>query len=85
LKFKGEKSYTSIGDRTVIREGTTVHRATGEGEETRIGNDCLLMALTHVAHNCVVGNRVIMSNVASLAGHAVVEDRAVIGGMTGVH
>jgi len=85
LKFKGEKSYTSIGDRTVIREGTTVHRATGEGEETRIGNDCLLMALTHVAHNCVIGNRVIMSNVASLAGHAVVEDRAVIGGMTGVH
>ncbi|MCR5757073.1 MAG: acyl-ACP--UDP-N-acetylglucosamine O-acyltransferase [Selenomonas sp.] len=85
LKFKGEKSYTSIGDRTVIREGATVHRATGEGEETRIGNDCLLMALTHVAHNCVVGNRVIMSNVASLAGHAVVEDRAVIGGMTGVH
>ena len=85
LKFKGEKSYTSIGDRTVIREGTTIHRATGEGEETRIGNDCLLMALTHVAHNCVIGNRVIMSNVASLAGHAVVEDRAVIGGMTGVH
>lgn len=85
LKFKGEKSYTFIGDRTTIREGATVHRATGEGEETRIGNDCLLMALTHVAHNCVIGNRVIMSNLASLAGHAVVEDRAVIGGMTGVH
>ncbi|MCI6283983.1 acyl-ACP--UDP-N-acetylglucosamine O-acyltransferase, partial [Selenomonas sp.] len=66
-------------------EGATVHRATGEGEETRIGNDCLLMALTHVAHNCVIGNNVIMSNLASLAGHAVVEDRAVIGGMAGVH
>ena len=51
LKFKGEKSYTFIGDRTTIREGATVHRATGEGEETRIGNDCLLMAYTHVAHN----------------------------------
>jgi len=85
LKFKGEKSFTYIGDRTVIREGSTVHRATGEGEETRIGNDCLLMALTHVAHNCVIGNRVIMSNLASLAGHAIVEDRAVVGGMTGVH
>ena len=85
LKFKGEKSFTYIGDRTVIREGATVHRATGEGEETRIGNDCLLMALTHVAHNCVIGNRVIMSNLASLAGHAIVEDRAVVGGMTGVH
>lgn len=85
LKFKGEKSYTFIGDRTTIREGATVHRATGEGEETRIGNDCLLMALTHVAHNCIVGNNIIMSNLASLAGHAIVEDRAVIGGMAGVH
>ena len=85
LKFKGEESYVFIGDRTTIREGATVHRATGEGEETRIGNDCLLMALTHVAHNCVVGNNVIMSNLASLAGHAIVEDRAVIGGMAGVH
>ena len=85
LKFRGEKSYVFIGDRTTIREGATVHRATGEGEETRIGNDCLLMALTHVAHNCVVGNNVIMSNLASLAGHAIVEDHAVIGGMAGVH
>ncbi len=85
LKFKGERSYTIIGDRTTIREGVTIHRATGEGEETKIGNDCLLMALTHVAHNCVIGNHVIMSNLASLAGHAIVEDRAVIGGMAGVH
>ncbi len=85
LKFKGEKSYVFIGDRTTIREGATVHRATGEGEETRIGSDCLLMALTHVAHNCVLGNHVIMSNVASVAGHVVVEDRVVIGGMAGVH
>ena len=85
LKFQGEKSYVFIGDRTTIREGVTVHRATGEGEETRIGSDCLLMALTHVAHNCVIGNHVIMSNLASVAGHVVVEDRAVIGGMAGVH
>lgn len=85
LKFKGEKSYCLIGDRTVIREGATIHRATGEGEETRIGNDCLLMALTHVAHNCVLGNHVIMSNLASMAGHAIAEDRVVIGGMAGVH
>ncbi len=85
LKFKGEKSYTFIGDRTTIREGATIHRATGEGEETRVGNDCLLMAYTHVAHNCVVGNNVIMSNAAMIAGHAIIEDRAVIGGMSGVH
>ena len=85
LKSNGEKSYVRIGDRTRIRECTTIHRATGEGQETRIGNDCLLMALTHVAHNCVIGNHVIMSNLASVAGHVVVEDRAVIGGMAGVH
>lgn len=85
LKFKGEKSYTFIGDRTVIREGATIHRATGEENETRIGNDCLLMAYIHVAHNCILGNHVIMSNLASCAGHAVVEDRVVIGGMAGVH
>lgn len=85
LKFKGERSYTVIGDRTTIREGATIHRATGEGNETRIGNDCLLMAYIHVAHNCSLGNHVIMSNLASCAGHATVEDRVVIGGMAGVH
>ena len=85
LKFKGERSYTVIGDRTTIREGATIHRATGEGNETRIGSDCLLMAYIHVAHNCTLGNHVIMSNLASCAGHATVEDRVVIGGMAGVH
>ena len=85
LKFKGEQSFTVIGDRTTIREGATIHRATGEGNETRIGNDCLLMAYIHVAHNCTLGNHVIMSNLASCAGHAIVEDRVVIGGMAGVH
>lgn len=85
LKFKGEQSCTIIGDRTTIREGVTIHRATGEGNETRIGSDCLLMAYVHIAHNCTLGNRVIMSNLASCSGHAIVEDRVVIGGMAGVH
>ena len=85
LKFKGERSFTVIGDRTTIREGATIHRATGEDNETRIGSDCLLMAYIHVAHNCLLGNHVIMSNLASCAGHAIVEDRVVIGGMAGVH
>ena len=85
LKFKGEQSSTVIGDRTIIREGATIHRATGEGNETRIGSDCLLMAYIHIAHNCTLGNRVIMSNLASCSGHATVEDRVVIGGMAGVH
>ena len=82
LKFKGEKSYCYVGDETVIREFVTISRATGEGEETRVGNNCLLQACTHVAHNCIVGNNVIMSN---CAGHAIVEDRVVIGGLAGVH
>ena len=85
LKFKGEKSYCNIGDETVIREFVTISRATGEGEETRVGNNCLLQACTHVAHNCIVGNNVIMSNCAGLAGHAIVEDRVVIGGPAGIH
>ena len=85
LKFVGEKSYTIIGDGGSFRECCTVHRACGEGNETRIGNNILMMAYTHVAHNCIVGNNVIMSNVATLAGHVIVEDRAVIGGLSAVH
>ena len=85
LKFVGEKTYTIIGDGCTFRECCTVNRAVGEGNETRIGNNILMMAYTHVAHNCIVGNNVIMSNVATLAGHVIVEDRAVIGGLSAVH
>lgn len=85
LKFVGEKTYTIIGDGGTFRECCTVNRAVGEGNETRIGNNILMMAYTHVAHNCIVGNNVIMSNVATLAGHVIVEDRAVIGGLSAVH
>lgn len=85
LKFVGEKSYVYIGDRTKVREYATIHRACGAEEETRIGNDCLLMAYTHVAHNAIIGNNVIMANNASVAGHVIVEDRAVLGGFAGVH
>ncbi|MBP1764244.1 MAG: lpxA [Firmicutes bacterium] len=85
LKFYGEKSYVFIGNNTKIRECVTINRATGEGEETRVGNDCLLMAYSHVAHNCIVGNNVILANSATLAGHVIVEDRAIVGGLAGVH
>ena len=85
LKFKGEKSFVYIGDNTTLREFVTVNRATGEGEETRIGSNCLLMGTVHIAHNCIVGNNVVMSNHSGLAGHVVVEDRAIISGLTGVH
>jgi UDP-N-acetylglucosamine acyltransferase len=85
LKFAGEKSYVFIGDKTTIREFTTIHRATGEGEETRVGSNCLLQCYTHIAHNCIIGNNVVMSAASMLAGHVVVEDNAVVGGKAGVH
>lgn len=86
LKFHGEVSRLVIGDRNSIREFATLHRGTeGGGGETRIGSDNLLMAYVHVAHDCVVGDHVIMSNNATLAGHCVVEDGAIIGGLSAVH
>ncbi len=84
-KYLGEKTYTTIGARTEIREYVSVHRATGEGETTSIGDDSLLLAYVHIAHNCRIGNNVTMSSTAQLAGHVVVEDYATIGGQTGVH
>jgi UDP-N-acetylglucosamine acyltransferase len=85
LKYAGEKTYVRIGARTVIRECVTVNSSTGEGSATEIGDDCFLMAYSHVGHNCRLGNGVIMANLASLAGHILIEDRAVIGGLVGVH
>ncbi|MDD3579819.1 MAG: acyl-ACP--UDP-N-acetylglucosamine O-acyltransferase [Desulfobacca sp.] len=86
LKFRGEESTLLIGDDNVIREFTTLHRGTaGGGGVTRIGNGNLLMAYTHVAHDCQVGNGVIMSNAATLAGHITVQDHAILGGLSAVH
>jgi len=84
-KYQGEQAFTAIGDRTTIREYVSVHRATGEGEVTSIGDDCLLLAYTHIAHNCRIGNDVTMSNLAQLAGHVIVEGHATVGAMVGVH
>ncbi len=85
LKHQGEESYLVIGDRNVIRECVTINRATGLGDETRLGDDNLLMAYVHVAHDCIVGNNVILANGVTLAGHVVIEDFAIIGGLTGLH
>lgn len=74
-----------IGERTVLRENVTVHRAMNPEGETRIGADCLLMVAAHVAHDCRVGNRVILTNNVLLGGHVHVGDRAVLGGSVGVH
>ncbi len=86
LKFHGEKSFLEIGDNNTIREFATIHRGTEDGGGlTKIGNDNLIMAYCHVAHDCQLGNHIIMSNAATLAGHVIVEDYAVISGLTGVH
>lgn len=86
LKYAGEATATEIGRRNHIREFVTVHRGTkGGGGLTQIGDDCLLMAQAHVAHDCRIGNEVIMANAATLAGHVTIEDRANIGAYSGVH
>jgi UDP-N-acetylglucosamine acyltransferase len=84
LKYHGEPSRLVIGERCVIRENVTVNPGTeGGGMETRIGDDCLLMASTHVAHDCHLGNNVILSNYVGIAGHCVVGDFAIMGGHAG--
>ena len=84
-KYVGERAYTRVGSRTVVREYVSIQRATGEDQVTAVGDDCLLLAYTHVAHNCILGNCITMSNLAQLAGHCVIEDNASIGGMAGLH
>jgi len=86
LKFKGEKTRTIIGNYNTIREYATIHRATSADiGVTIMGDYNLLMAYCHVAHNCKLGNRIVMANAANLAGHIHVEDNAIIGGLTGIH
>lgn len=85
LKYRGEKTYVKIGKNCEIREFTTINSSTYEGTTVQVGDRCLIMAYCHVAHNCVIGNDVVMSNNSALAGHVIVEDFAIIGGMTPVH
>jgi len=85
LKFQGEDTVAIIGDGTVIREFVTIHRGTASRGKTVVGDNCLIMAYCHVAHDCVVGNHVIMSNAAQLAGEVEVADWAIIGGGALVH
>ena len=86
LKYSGHQpSYLEIGDHSVFREYMTANLATEPGFTTRIGSHCLLMAYSHVAHNCQIGNRVILANAVQLAGYVVVDDWAIVGGSTVVH
>ncbi len=85
LKFKGGNPGLRIGDRNVFREYVTIHAATNDGDFTRVGSDNTLLASCHIAHDCGLGNHIVMSNGAVLAGHVTVEDRVVVGGYGGVH
>jgi UDP-N-acetylglucosamine acyltransferase len=85
LKWKGGSCHLEIGSDNVFREHVTVHTATGDGGVTRIGSHSHFLAYSHVAHDCQVGNRVIFSNNGTLAGHVIVEDHAIIGGLAAVH
>lgn len=85
LKFCGEETLAIIGDNTTIRECVTVNRGTASKGKTVVGNNCLIMAYSHVAHDCVVGDNVIISNATQIAGEVVVDNFAVIGGGTLIH
>jgi UDP-N-acetylglucosamine acyltransferase len=85
LKYGGEPSYLEVGDHTEIREYVTANLATEPGATTRIGSRCLLMAYAHVAHNCVVGDHVIVANAVQMAGYVTIEDWAIVGGGTVIH
>ena len=85
LKFGGEPTLARIGDDTVIREFVTMNRGTRAHGESTVGKNCLLMAYAHVAHDCIIGDNVIMANAANLGGHVEIDDYAIIGGMVPVH
>jgi UDP-N-acetylglucosamine acyltransferase len=85
LKFRGERSFLEIGDDNVIREFCTLHRANGEGEQTRIGSRNFFMVGVHIAHNCVIGDDNILANEVALAGHITLEDHVFISNNVGAH
>ncbi len=85
LKFEGEVTTAEIGDNTVLREFCTVNRGTKDFGTTIVGSNCLFMAYSHVAHDCVVGNNVILANAVNMAGHVSIDDYAIVGGMVAIH
>jgi UDP-N-acetylglucosamine acyltransferase len=85
LKFRGEDTILVVGDRTVIREYATLNRGTADLGRTVVGDDCLLMAYSHIAHDCQIGNNVVISNAVNMGGHVFIEDWAIVGGLTAIH
>ena len=85
LKYKDEKSFLEIGDNNIIREYSTFNLGAEEGGKTIVGNNNIFMAYSHIAHDCMVGNNCVIANNGTLAGHVIIEDRAVVGGLAGIH
>jgi len=85
LKFKDEESYLEIGDYNTLRECVTIHRATGEGNTTRLGSHNMIMAYVHIGHNCHIGSHITLASYAGISGHVEVEDHVNVGGLTGIH
>jgi UDP-N-acetylglucosamine acyltransferase len=85
LKFRGEVTHVEVGDGTTIREYVTINRGTSQSFKTTVGTNCFLMSYTHLAHDCHIGNSVIMSNATQLAGHVTVDDFVIISGVCAVH
>jgi UDP-N-acetylglucosamine acyltransferase len=85
LKFGGEFTTAEVGKNTTVREYCTINRATSATGRTIVGEDCLLMAYSHIAHDCHLGNKLIIANAVNLAGHVTIQDYAIIGGMVAIH
>jgi UDP-N-acetylglucosamine acyltransferase len=85
LKFEGEKSLTILGDNCTIRECATINRGTSASGKTIVGNNCLIMAYAHIAHDCVIGNNCVIVNSVALGGHVTIGDYAIIGGLSAIH
>jgi UDP-N-acetylglucosamine acyltransferase len=85
LKFDGEDTTVEIGDNTTIREFVTVHRGTKDRYKTKVGSNCMILAYSHIAHDCIIGDNCILSNNSQVAGHVVIDDWVILGGMCAIH
>jgi UDP-N-acetylglucosamine acyltransferase len=85
LKFEGEETTVEIGDNTTIREFVTIHRGTRDRWKTKVGNNCMILAYSHIAHDCVIGNNCVLSNNSQVAGHVVLGNWVILGGMCAIH
>lgn len=85
IHYKGERAFVKVGDNNVLREFVTIHRASKEDGVTTVGNDCFIMAYSHVAHDCKLGNGIIIANYAGISGHVEIGDKTVISGLVGIH